>query len=117
MIADNYYRPIDKDKLLDEGIGAGVKSLDDRFSAYFDPKAYKAFQEATDGAFEGVGMNVAEVKRGLRVLTVFDGSPAKTGGIRARRRDHRRRRRVARRQDVRAGDGADQGPGGHAGHA
>ena len=82
MIADNYYRPIDKDKLLDEGIGAGVKSLDDRFSAYFDPKAYKAFQEATDGAFEGVGMNVAEVKRGLRVLTVFDGSPAKTGGIR-----------------------------------
>ena len=78
MIADNYYRPIDKDKLLDEGIGAGVKSLDDRFSAYFDPKAYKEFQEATDGAFEGVGMNVAEVERGLRVLTVFDGSPAKT---------------------------------------
>ena len=28
-------------------------------------------------------MNVAEVERGLRVLTVFDGSPAKRGGIRA----------------------------------
>ncbi len=81
-IADNYYRKVDRDKLLDEGLTAGVKSLDDRFSAYFDPKAYKEFEEATQGAFEGVGMNVAEVKRGLRVLTVFDDSPAKQGGIR-----------------------------------
>src|SRR5215208_7828848 len=83
MIADNYYREVDKDKLVDEGLEAGIKSLDDRFSAYFDPKAYKEFEEATDGAFEGVGMNVAEVERGLRVLTVFEDSPAKRGGIRA----------------------------------
>jgi carboxyl-terminal processing protease len=82
-IADNYYRKVDRDKLLDKGLEAGVKSLDDRFSAYFDPKAYKEFEEATDGAFEGVGMNVAEVERGLRVLTVFKGSPAQRGGIRA----------------------------------
>jgi carboxyl-terminal processing protease len=82
-IADNYYREVDKDKLFDNGMAAGVKSLDDRFSAYFDPKQYKEFEEATDGAFEGVGMNVAEVERGLRVLTVFEGSPAQRGGIRA----------------------------------
>jgi carboxyl-terminal processing protease len=81
-IADNYYREVDKDKLVDESLAAGVKSLDDRFSAYFDPKAYKEFEEATDGAFEGVGMNVAEVERGLRVLTVFEDSPAERGGIR-----------------------------------
>jgi carboxyl-terminal processing protease len=80
-IAENYYREVDKDKLFDEGMAAGVESLDDRFSAYFDPDQYKAFEEATDGAFEGVGMNVAEVKRGLRVLSVFEGSPAERGGI------------------------------------
>jgi carboxyl-terminal processing protease len=80
-IADNYYREVDKDALLDKSLAAGVDSLDDRFSAYFDPKAYKEFEEATDGAFEGVGMNVAEVERGLRVLTVFDGSPAQNGGL------------------------------------
>jgi carboxyl-terminal processing protease len=83
-ITDNYYRKVDKDKLTDQSLGAAVKSLDDRFSAYFDPKAYKEFEEATDGAFEGVGMNVAEDKRGLRVLTVFDGSPAQRGGIKPR---------------------------------
>jgi carboxyl-terminal processing protease len=83
-IADNYYREVDKDKLLDEGLTAGVKSLDDRFSAYFDPKAYKEFEEATQGEFEGVGMTVEAVDRGLRVLAVFDGSPAQRAGIRPR---------------------------------
>jgi len=83
-IADNYYRPVDKEKLLDEGLTAGIKSLDDRFSAYFDPKTYKEFQEATQGEFEGVGLTVAEVERGLRVVTVFEGSPARRAGIRAR---------------------------------
>ena len=68
QIADNYYEPVDRDKLLDAGLDAGVKSLDDRFSTYFDPEQYKSFQEATEGAFEGVGMSVTEVARGLRVL-------------------------------------------------
>jgi carboxyl-terminal processing protease len=80
-IADNYYRPVDRSKLLDAGLTAGVKSLDDRFSAYFDPKTYREFQESTKGEFEGVGMTVAEVERGLRVLTVFEGSPAGRAGI------------------------------------
>jgi carboxyl-terminal processing protease len=80
-IADNYYRDVDRDKLLDESLTGAVESLDDRFSAYFDPKAYTEFEEATSGEFEGVGLSVAEVKRGLRVLTVFDGSPAKRAGI------------------------------------
>ena len=58
-----------------------MKSLDDRFSAYFDPEQYQSFQEATEGAFEGVGMSVNEVARGLRVLTVYEDSPAQRGGI------------------------------------
>ena len=82
LIADNYYRPVDKDKLLDEGLAAGVHSLDDRFSTYFDPKTYKEFEEATDGAFEGVGLSVSDNERGLRVVEVFRGSPAAEGGIR-----------------------------------
>jgi carboxyl-terminal processing protease len=82
-LADNYYRPVDKDELVDKGLTAGIKSLDDRFSSYFDPKSYREFQESTDGAFEGVGLNVAESERGLKVLTVFDGSPAQRGGIHA----------------------------------
>src|ERR671917_2295087 len=78
----DYYREVDRKELLDKSLEHAVNSLDDRFSHYFAPRDYDDFQEATEGRFEGVGMSVEEVKRGLRVLTVYDGSPAKEGGIR-----------------------------------
>jgi carboxyl-terminal processing protease len=81
IIQQDYYRKVDRERLLDKALGSAVDSLDDRFSAYFDPKAYESFEEATQGAFEGVGMNVEEVPRGLRILTVFKGSPAAKGGL------------------------------------
>ena len=82
-IEDNYYRKVNRGQLVDKGLTAAVSSLDDRFSHYFDPKAYTAFQEATEGAFEGVGMNVEAVPRGLRVVRVFERSPAQRGGVKA----------------------------------
>jgi carboxyl-terminal processing protease len=82
-IADNYYRDVDRERLLDQSLKGAVRSLDDRFSAYFDPEAYGAFEEQTSGEFEGVGLSVEVARRGLRVLTVFDGSPAKRAGIRS----------------------------------
>ena len=81
VIEQDYYRKVDRTQLVNKALGSAVGSLNDRFSNYFDPKAYRAFNEATQGAFEGVGMNVEEVPRGLRVLTVFKGSPADRGGL------------------------------------
>src|SRR5690349_12104053 len=49
-IEDNYYRKVSPDQLVNKSLTAAVSSLDDRFSHYFDPKAYAAFQEATEGA-------------------------------------------------------------------
>jgi len=81
-ITEEYYRPIERDDLLDEALRGAVESLDDRFSAYFDPRDYAHFQEATSGEFQGVGLNVREVKRGLRVVSVFEDSPAERAGLR-----------------------------------
>jgi carboxyl-terminal processing protease len=81
IIEKDYYRKVDGKQLVNKAVGSAVKSLNDRFSNYFDPKAYRAFNETTEGKFEGVGMNVEEVKRGLRILTVFKGSPAAHGGL------------------------------------
>jgi carboxyl-terminal processing protease len=77
----DYYREVDRDELLDQSLERAVGSLDDRFSHYFAPRDYNDFQEATEGRFEGVGMTVEEVGRGLRVLTVYEGSPADKGGL------------------------------------
>ena len=77
----DYYREVDRDELLNRSLESAVGSLDDRFSHYFAPRDYSDFQEATEGRFEGVGMTVEEIGRGLRVLTVYEGSPADRGGL------------------------------------
>jgi carboxyl-terminal processing protease len=81
-IARDFYREVDREALLDQSLEQAVRSLDDRFSHYFAPRDFDDFQEATEGRFEGVGMTVEEIDRGLRVLTVYQGSPASRGGLR-----------------------------------
>jgi carboxyl-terminal processing protease len=77
----DYYRKVDRKDLLNQSLDHAVRSLDDRFSNYFAPRDYSDFQQATEGRFEGVGMSVDPVDGGLRVITVYDGSPAKQGGL------------------------------------
>ncbi len=81
-ISADYYRRVSKNGLLDKSLAAAVASLKDPFSRYVDPKSYGDFQDSTNGNFEGVGLNVAEVPQGLKILTVFDGGPAKRAGLR-----------------------------------
>jgi carboxyl-terminal processing protease len=80
-IERDYYRKVDRDDLLNRSLEQAVRSLDDRFSNYFAPRDYQDFQEATEGRFEGVGMTVEAIRRGLRVLTVYENSPAARGGL------------------------------------
>jgi carboxyl-terminal processing protease len=81
MIEDDYYREVDRRRLLDKALQAGVESLGDEFSAYFDPKSFQHFRDVTSGGFEGVGMTVEAVPRGLRIVTIFKGSPADRAGL------------------------------------
>jgi carboxyl-terminal processing protease len=81
-IENNFYKPVDKSKLDDAALKGIVESLDDPYSHYLTPKEAKALRDSISGEFEGVGMSVEKDARGLRVLNVFDGSPAKRAGIR-----------------------------------
>jgi carboxyl-terminal processing protease len=84
-IAHDYYRPVGRKRLLNSSLDAAVASLDDRFSNYFSPSAFATFQQQTSGQFVGVGVSVqaaAKLRRGLEILTVYDGSPAKRAGLR-----------------------------------
>jgi carboxyl-terminal processing protease len=81
-IEENFYKPVDESKLDDASLKGIVESLDDPYSHYFTPEEAKDFQESVSGKFEGVGMSVEKDTRGLRVLNVFEGSPAQKAGIR-----------------------------------
>ncbi len=85
-IARDYYRPVDRRELVDRSLAAAVRSLKDRFSHYFTPVDFAEFQQTTSGEFVGVGVSVQpseRLRRGLRVLKVYDDSPAKRAGLRA----------------------------------
>jgi carboxyl-terminal processing protease len=80
-IERDYYRKVNREDLLNQSLDHAVRSLDDRFSNYFAPSDYADFQQATEGRFEGVGMSVTPVDEGLRIVAVYEGSPAARGGL------------------------------------
>jgi carboxyl-terminal processing protease len=81
-IEDNYYKKIPKDRLEEQSLRGLVEALHDPFSHYISPREASRFKESIEGKFEGVGMTVAEDKRGLKVLTVFKNTPARRAGVR-----------------------------------
>jgi carboxyl-terminal processing protease len=81
QIHDTYYRPVSERELANRSIQGAVASLHDRFSAYFDPTDYGRFVQAQHQRYAGVGISVRADRRGLRVLEVYDGSPARRAGI------------------------------------
>lgn len=85
QVDDNYWKSVDNGA-LEEASAQGIvnrlrKGYDDRFSHYFNPKQFEEFQQATEGAFSGVGLGVSGVPQGLRVSEAFPGSPARAAGI------------------------------------
>lgn len=80
-VGDDYYRKVSDDDIADAAVGGIVASLKDRFSAYLDPKDYAQYADARDSQFSGVGLGVQGDDAGLRVATVYEGSPAEKAGL------------------------------------
>jgi carboxyl-terminal processing protease len=87
VIQGTYFRPVGDTELANSGLQGMVRELrkrhHDRFSDYFSPEALESFNQEIEGHFSGIGLSVAEVKRGLRAIKVFAGSPAAKAGIEA----------------------------------
>jgi carboxyl-terminal processing protease len=87
LIEDNYYRETAQGNLIDSSLKGMVRGLrrryDDRFSDYFSAEMLERFNEEIEGRFSGIGLTVTGTKRGLRVTSVFKGSPAERAGIEA----------------------------------
>ncbi len=85
QIEDNYYRPLDQSFLDTASINGMLDELKrkygDKYSHYLDPKTFEAFEAATSGHFQGIGLTVSGVERGLRVVRVIPKTPADRAGI------------------------------------
>src|SRR5436305_101831 len=80
-IEDDYYKEVSRKALDQASLKGIVNSLHDQFSAYYTPQEAKLFKQVINPQFEGVGMSIRKDARGLKVVSVFDGSPAKKVGI------------------------------------
>ncbi|MEZ5123898.1 MAG: S41 family peptidase [Solirubrobacterales bacterium] len=80
-VAGKYYREVPESELTDDAIAGMVAKLKDRYSHYFTPEDYQKYLHSSNAQFVGVGIEVTEHDRGLRVVHVYDGSPAQHAGI------------------------------------
>ena len=81
VLTRDYYRPVGRSQLVNKGLGAMVASLNDPFSHYYDPTAYRAFLNQSNPHLSGIGIDVVPDPRGLRVVDVFPRSPAARAGL------------------------------------
>jgi carboxyl-terminal processing protease len=79
-IRHDYYRPVGAGSLSDASIAGAVASLGDRFSHYLTASEVREFDRP--GSFSGIGVEVDPDPRGLRIVQVFDQSPAARAGLR-----------------------------------
>jgi carboxyl-terminal processing protease len=80
-ITHDYYRAVSREKLLNKGLAAMVASLNDPYSRYYDPAAYRSFLAQSNPHLSGIGIDVVPDPRGLRIVDVFPRSPAATAGL------------------------------------
>ena len=81
ILTTRYYRPLNRTALVDQGLSGIVASLEDAYSHYLDPVAYRERNAEPQPDQGGIGINTAAEPRGLRVLNVFERSPAATAGL------------------------------------
>lgn len=78
----DYVEPIDDAELLESAIRGMVGDLDPH-SEYLDASEYRDIRVSTTGSYTGVGIEVAEVRGSIRIVTPIAGSPAARSGIRS----------------------------------
>ena len=76
LLKDQYYVPVDSQKLQSTSVDAMVAALKDPYTDYLSPDELEALRERNDGTYYGVGLQVAEREGAVVIAGVFADSPA-----------------------------------------
>jgi carboxyl-terminal processing protease len=84
-VKHGFYRKVNVAQLVNTGLSAAVASLDDPYSHYYSPAAYRSFQNYTNPHDRGIGVIVRDKpsSRGLLITSVLPDSPAERAGLAA----------------------------------
>lgn len=81
-VKDYYVDEVEDRQLLQSAVEGMVSGLDPH-SSYLDVEGFKDMNEATQGSFGGLGIEVTKDAAGVRVISPIDDTPAARAGIRA----------------------------------
>jgi len=80
-IESEYADEVEADRLVYSAINGMLQTLDPH-SSFFDPRAYAQLRERQEGRYYGLGITIQVVGADIRVVSIFEGSPAYREGIR-----------------------------------
>jgi carboxyl-terminal processing protease len=75
------HQPLDYKKMVYGAISGMVNSLDDPYTAFFDPEQSKEFMDEIEGNLEGIGAELGIKNDVLTVIAPLSGSPAEKAGL------------------------------------
>ena len=81
ILTNNYNGDVDNNKLIDEAINGMVTSVGDVYTNYGDITMADAFDEMVSGTYQGIGCTIQQTEDGVKVIEIYDGSPAKKAGV------------------------------------
>ena len=80
-IVNNYYKEVDKDKLVESAINGMVSSIGDKYTSYSDKDVTDNFNEAVNGKYMGIGALIMKSENDLVIYKVFEDSPSYKAGL------------------------------------
>ena len=80
-IVNNYYKEVDKDKLVESAINGMVSSIGDEYTSYSDKDVTDNFNETVNGKYMGIGALIMKSENDLVIYKVFEDSPSYKAGL------------------------------------
>ena len=80
-VETNYAGTVESEQLVYSAIRGTLQTLDPH-SSFYDPKSYARMRERQEGRYYGLGVSITVAEGGIRVVQLFEGSPAHQMGIR-----------------------------------
>ena len=82
-LLDGYYKDLDEDALVLGAIRGMTGCIEDPYTFYYTPEEMKRADENSAGIYFGIGTLLQATAEGeIRVVRVFEGSPAQAAGLR-----------------------------------
>ena len=83
VLYNNYYKEVNRQKLVDGAITGMVNALGDPFTEYMDESESQSLNDSISGSFGGIGAQVQKSGNELKIIAPIADTPADKAGLKA----------------------------------